>query len=138
MIKKYLAVLLVGVIAAINLLNPATTFAQTAMDQAKTKSKVQTFSLNRDNKVEVKLRDSTKYKGYISAVESDSFTLTDSKTGTSQKFAYSEVEDVKKVGGGISTKTLLIIGGVAAGSITTWLIVKPAVCDGGAATRGLC
>jgi len=138
LIKKYLAVLLVGVITALNLSNPATTFAQTATDQAKTKSKVQTLSVNRDKKVEVKLRDSAKYKGYISAVESDSFTLTDSKKGTSQKFAYSEVEDIKKVGGGVSTKTWLMIGGVAAGSITTWLIVKPAVCDGGAATRGIC
>ena len=138
MIKTYLALLLVGVITALNLSFPTTTFAQTDVDAAKTRSKVQTLSVNRDKKVEVKLRDNTKYKGYISAIESDSFSLTDSKTGTSQKFAYAEVDDVKKVGGGISTKTLLIIGGVAAGTITTWLIVKPAVCDGGAATRGIC
>jgi hypothetical protein len=32
----------------------------------------------------------------------------------------------------------LIVGGIAAGAITTWLIVKPAVCDGGAQTRGVC
>ena len=138
MIKKYLAVLLMGVTTALTLSLPTTTFAQTTTDPAKTKSKVQTLSVNRDKKVEVKLRDTTKYKGYISAVESDSFTVTDSKTGTSQKFTYSEVEDIKKVGGGVSTKTLLIIGGVAAGGITTWLIVKPAVCDGGAQTRGIC
>lgn len=136
--KTYLAVLLLGVITSLNLSFPTTTFAQTDIDAAKTRSKVQTLSANRDKKVEVKLRDNTKYKGHISEVESDSFTLTESKTGTSQKFAYSEVDDVKKVGGGISTKTWLIIGGVAAGSITTWLIVKPAVCDGGAQTRGLC
>ena len=32
----------------------------------------------------------------------------------------------------LQVKTWLIVGGIAAGAVTTWLIVKPAVCDGGA------
>jgi len=40
--------------------------------------------------------------------------------------------------GGLSTKSWIIIGGAAAGTIITWLIVKPAFCDGGAQTRGIC
>ena len=33
---------------------------------------------------------------------------------------------------------VLIGGAVAGGLIVGWLIVKPALCDGGAQTRGLC
>lgn len=86
----------------------------------------------------MKFRDRTKLKGFIESVEPVSFKLRDPKDGTSQSIAYSEVDSVSKASSGISTKTWLILGGVAAGAVTTWLIVKPAVCDGGAQTRGIC
>ena len=79
-----------------------------------------------------------KVKGYITAVEPVSFTLKNPKDGKSQSIGYLEVDSVSKASGGVSTKTWLIIGGVAAGAVTTWLVVKPAVCDGGAQTRGIC
>jgi hypothetical protein len=123
---------------ALSLTFPHAASAQSTVDVEKTRSKVQRLSVERDKKMEVKLRDNTKYKGYITAIEPDSFTFSDAKTAQTQKFAYSEVEDVKKAGGGISTKTWIIIGSVAAGSIITWAIVKPAFCDGGAQTRGIC
>ena len=138
MIKKYFAILLALGITSLGLSFPMSTSAQTMVDAEKTRSKVQNLSTKTDNRVEVKLRDNTKYKGYITAVEADYFMLSDSKTSKPQKFLYAEVLEVKKSGGGLSTKTLLILGGVAAGTITTWLIVKPAVCDGGAQTRGIC
>ena len=137
--KKHLAILLSVMLTALSLSFPLRVSAQTTTAGAeKVRSKVQSLSVSRDKKVEVKLRDNTKYKGYITAVDPDSFTLTDAKTSTPHKFSYSEVEDVKKVGGGISTKTWIIIGGVAAGSVITWMIVKPAFCDGGAVTTGIC
>ena len=138
MLKKYFAILLALGITTLTLSFPMSTSAQKMVDSEKTKSKVQSLSAKTDNKVEMKLRDNTKYKGYITTVEADYFTLSDSKTSKPQKFLYSEVLEVKKSGGGLSTKTLLILGGVAAGTITTWLIVKPAFCDGGAQTRGIC
>ena len=137
MTKKLLAILLSVMITALSLTFPITASAQSSVDVEKTRAKVQTLSVERDKKIEVKLRDNTKYKGYITAVDPDSFTIADSKTSTSQKFSYSEVVDIKKAGGGIS-KTWLILGGVAAGGIVAALIVKPAICDGGAQTRGLC
>jgi len=137
--KKHLAILLSVMLTALSLSFPLRVSAQTTTAGAeKVRSKVQSLSVSRDKKVEVKLRDNTKYKGYITAVDPDSFTLTDAKMTTQQKFSYSEVEDVKKVGGGISTKTWIIIGSVAAGSVITWMIVKPAFCDGGAVTTGIC
>ena len=138
MIKKYLATLVSVCLIAVSLSLTQTASAQSTAGAEQTRSKVQALSVNRDKKVEVKLRDKTNYKGYITEVQPDSFTLKDAKTSNLQKFSYAEVEDVKKVGGGISTKTWIIIAGVAAGSVTTWLIVKPAFCDGGAQTRGIC
>ena len=137
MIRKHIAIALSVIITALSLAPPTPVSAQTDADE-KVRAKVQILSASRDSQVEVKFRDKTKIKGYITAVEPVSFTLRDGKNGTSQSIAYSEVDSVSKASGGVSTKTWLIIGGVAAGVATTWLIVKPAVCDGGAQTRGVC
>ncbi len=117
---------------------PSHAAAQSTTDTEKIRAKVQILSTSKDSEVEVKFHDKTKIKGYIASVEPVSFTLKDSKMGTSQSIAYSEVDSVSKAGRGVSTKTWLILGGVAAGAVTTWLVVKPAVCDGGAQTRGIC
>lgn len=136
--KKYAAVALALIITAVNLAFPSQATAQSNTDIEKVRARVQILAASKDSQVEVRFRDKTKVKGYITSVEPVSFNLRDSKAGTSQSIAYSEVDSVSKAGDGVSTKTLLIIGGIAAGAVTTWLIVKPAVCDGGAQTRGIC
>ena len=50
-------------------------------------------------KVNVKLKDKTKLKGYISNASGDSFTLWDSKSGQTRTLAYTDVAEVKKQGG---------------------------------------
>jgi hypothetical protein len=137
-IKTPLALALSVIITVLSLGLPATASAQSPAGVEKIRAKVQILSASKDSQVQVKFHDGTKVKGYIAAVEPVSFTLKDSKAGTSQSIAYSEVDSVSKADGGVSTKTWLILGGVAAGAVTTWLIVKPAVCDGGAQTRGAC
>ena len=137
MTKKYLAITLSVIITVLSFGLPATASAQSTAETEKIRAKVQTLSVSKDSQVQVKFRDRTKVKGYIVSVEPVTFTLSDSKGGTTQSIAYSEVESVSK-SDGVSTKTWLILGGVAAGAVTTWLIVKPAVCDGGAQTRGIC
>jgi len=137
-IKTHLAIALSLIITALSFGLPVTATAQSTTEIDKIRAKVQTLSTSKDSQVEVKFRDRTKLKGYIDSVEPVSFTLRDAKTGTSQSIAYSEVDSISKAGSGISTKTWLILGGVAAGAVTTWLVVKPAVCDGGAQRRGLC
>jgi biopolymer transport protein ExbD len=136
--KKQLSVFLLVFITVFSVTLPLTTQAQSTSETNSTRSKVQTLSVKRDKKIEVKLRDKKKYKGYITAVDADSFTLTDVKTSATQKISYTDVVDVKKASGGMSTKSWIIIGSVAAGAIITWVIVKPAFCDGGAQTRGIC
>jgi hypothetical protein len=137
-IKTPLAMALSLIIVAVSFGLPATARAQSNNTVEKIKGQVQILSASKDSQVEVKFSDKTKVKGYIVAVEPLSFTLRDPKDGRTQSINYSEVASVSKASGGISTKTWLILGGVAAGAITTWLVVKPAVCDGGAQTRGIC
>ena len=138
MIKRPLAATLSAIITALSFAFPVTATAQSTADIEKIRAKVQTLATSKDSQVQVKFRDRTKLKGFIDSVEPVSFKLRDPKDGTLQSIAYSEVESVSKASNGVSTKTWLILGGVAAGAVTTWLIVKPAVCDGGAQTRGIC
>jgi hypothetical protein len=135
--KKYAALALSLIMTVLSLALPSRTTAQSNSDIEGVRARVQILSASKDSQVEVRFRDKTKVKGYITSVEPVSFILKDSKAGASQSIAYSEVVSVSKAGG-VSTKTWLIIGGIAAGAVTTWLIVKPAACDGGAQTRGIC
>ena len=105
---------------------------------AKARLKVEKLGLGSDARVEVKLLDGTKLKGYVSAKDQDSFTVTDRKTSASSVVRYAEVSEVKKSGGGLSTKSWVIIGSAIAGAVVTWIIIKPVLCDGGAQTRGPC
>jgi hypothetical protein len=137
-IKKQFATALSIIITAVSFGLPATAMAQVSAGVEKIRANVQVLSASKDSQVEVKFHDKTKVKGYIVSVEPVSFTLKDPKDGRLQSINYSEVYSVSKASSGISTKTWLIVAGAAAGAVTTWLIVKPAVCDGGAQTRGVC
>jgi hypothetical protein len=84
-------------------------------------------------RVEVKLRDNTRLKGYISQASADSFIVTDAKTGATTTVAYADVAQVKKSGGGLSPLTWGIIAGAGVAALVVGLtVVKPVVCDGGA------
>ena len=138
LLKRHLAITLSVIITALSFGLPVTATAQSTTGAEKIRTKVQTLSASKNSLVQVKFRDQTKVKGYIDSVEPVSFKLRDAKDGTSQSIAYAEVDSVSKASDGVSTKTWLILGGVAAGAVTTWLIVKPAICDGGAQSRGPC
>jgi len=95
--------------------------------------KVQNVGTGQKARVEVKLRDNTKLKGYVSQAGADSFTVTDAKTGAATTVAYADVAQVKKSGGGLSPLTWGIIAGASAAALIVGLtVVKPVVCDGGA------
>lgn len=82
-------------------------------------------------RVEVRLLDDTKVKGYVSEAGEDSFTVTDAKTGEARAVAYTDVAQIKKQGGGLSATTkALIWGGVAAGAVITLYTVRGVFCDG--------
>jgi len=117
------------------------TRAQTLSDQQATekiRTRVVKMGVGVNARVAVKLRDNSQFKGYISDAGQDSFTVVESGSGSSKTISYADTQSVKKAGSGISAKTLIIMGAVAAGAAVTWVIVKPAICDGGAQTRGPC
>ncbi|HEU4872479.1 MAG TPA: hypothetical protein VFT44_05210, partial [Pyrinomonadaceae bacterium] len=81
-------------------------------------------------KVTVKLKDKTKLKGYISSASSDSFSLSDSKTGQVRTLAYSDVAEVKKQGG-LSLAAKIGIGvGVTVGVLALVIAIGCATSDG--------
>jgi hypothetical protein len=115
--------------------------AQTSRDAelaAKARAKVASIGVGQNAKVEVKLRDQSRIRGYVSEVQQDSFTVVERETGVSRSVAYADAMELKRSSGGLSTKSWAMIGAAAAGAIVTWIIVKPAICDGGAQTRGIC
>ena len=115
--------------------------AQSLVDQQATekiKTKVLKMGVGVNARVAVKLRDNNQLNGYISAADQDSFTVVQRGTGSSKTVSYADTQSVKKAGSGVSAKTLLILGAVAAGAAVTLMVVKPALCDGGAQTRGPC
>lgn len=138
MSKRIFAILISMAVLAGSFGLQAASGQSATFDAKASKARAKVESLGNNARVEVKLRDTTKVKGHISAIAPDSFTVTDTKTGTTNTVAYTDVDEVKKPGSGLSTKGWITIGAAAVGTVVTWIIVKPAFCDGGAQTRGIC
>ena len=139
MLKRQLFIAISIALLVTGLITPVKTIGQPtdSSDTARVRSDIEKLNGERGKKVEIRLRDRTKIKGYITAVNHDSFAVSDLTRGTSQTIAYSDVLLAKRSGGG-SKKPWIIAAGIAAGAIVTWIVVKPALCDGGAQTRGIC
>ena len=146
-LKKTLAVILTGILLTVAVAGPVN--AQSAPDGVwdegqndprvvRVRMDVMKMGVGEKARVEVKLRDERKLKGYIEEAREDSFTVVDSTNGSNQRIAYANVDKVKKAGSGFSTRSWIILGAAVVGAVATWIIVKPALCDGGAQTRGPC
>ena len=140
MFRRTFAIMLSGIILLTAFgFQPAR--AQSLSEQQATekiRTKVIKMGVGVNARVEVKLKDNTQFKGYISDANQDSFTVIDRKTVSSKTISYADASSVKRAGSGLSTKNLIILGAVAVGAAVTWVIIKPALCDGGAQTRGPC
>lgn len=98
--------------------------AKAAQQSAKIKAGIQSLGAGQAARIQLKLRDNTKYKGYISEVSDNHFVVVDEKTGASARVAYPEVKSVK--GNNFSSGTKLGIGlGLAA--LAAIIIVAVAV-----------
>jgi hypothetical protein len=104
-----------------------------SLSETEIRSTVAKAGIGRDARVEAKLSDGSKVKGFISANEAESFTITDLRTGASQTVTYANVASIKKSRRGLSPLTWGILGGAAAAVLIVGLtVIKPVVCDGGA------
>ena len=113
MFKKYLVFALI--VLTFNFAGGRLVFAQTQSDKdakkiQKIKTKVADYGTGEKSKVKVELRNQTKIKGYISAIENDSFTVTDKKTGSTTKIDYAEVKNVNRNNLSTTAKIAIALG----------------------------
>ena len=122
MFKKYLVLGLTVLI--INLSLSVSVFAETKVEKDakfadKVKMNITKLGTGKDARVEVKLRDKTKLKGYISQINETGFVVVDEKTGAATEVSYSNAKQVK--GNNLSTGVGIVIG-VAVVVIVLFLI----------------
>lgn len=113
MIKKSLTVALIALMLHLTNLQSVTAQTRTVNDAAtinKIKANVSKRGTGEKARVNVKMLNGTKMKGFISQTGEDSFTLTDSKTKQTSTLAYSDIAQVKKQGMSTGTKILIGVG----------------------------
>ena len=74
----------------------------------KVKTEIAKLGTGPDARIELKLRDKTKLKGYISEVGDESFAVVNEKTGSTTTVTYPQVKQVK--GNNLSTGAAIAIG----------------------------
>ena len=125
MFKKYLSAVLCGLL--INLTAILTVSAATKPDNEvkfaeKVKAGIAKLGTGPDAKIQVKLRDGTKLKGYVSKIEEDYFVVTDAKTGATTTVAYPQVKQTK--GNNLSTGVKIAIAIVIVAAILAFIGTK--------------
>jgi sRNA-binding regulator protein Hfq len=127
MLKKFLsATMLVAMLLFTNLqlINGQTSGGNNAATVEKIKANVTKRGKGEKARVNVKMLNGTKLKGFISQAGDDSFTVTDSKTKQTNTLAYSDVAQVK--GSGLSTGTKILVGvGVAITAVVLVVGLRP-------------
>ena len=92
MLKKILSILLIGLVMNLAVV---TTFAQTKKEKEvadKVKSEITKLGVGTDAKVQVKLKDGTKIKGYVSEIGDDQFVVINEKTSQATPIPYSQAK----------------------------------------------
>ena len=129
MLKKSLSLALVGLL--INMVSVSPVYAGSKEEKEarfaeKVKKGVLKLGTGTDARVEVKLRDKTKLKGYISEAGEDSFTVVDAKLGVAKTVAYPQVKQVK--GNNLSSgKRVALVVGLAIATLIVLACVAAAV-----------
>jgi hypothetical protein len=108
---KIAAVVLIALL--LNLAYPSPAFAGTSPEKEtrfaqKVKTELAKLGTGPNARVELKLRDKTKLKGYISEVSDGSFVVVDDKTGSAETVTYPQVKQVK--GNNLATGWKICIG----------------------------
>jgi hypothetical protein len=104
MLKKFVALALIGLL--INMCSASPVYAGSKEEKQarfaeQVKEGVLKFGTGTDARVEVKLRDKTKLKGYVSQAGAESFIVVDAKMGVATTVAYPQVKQIK--GNNLST-----------------------------------
>lgn len=111
MFKKVLSLALVAFLLSVAGLTPA--YAGAKEEKAirfaeKVKAGIAKLGTGADARIEVKLQDKTKLKGYVSEAGEESFVIVDEKTGATSTVSYPQVKQVK--GNNLSTAAEIALG----------------------------
>lgn len=119
MFRKLLTLLLVALVlnlAGVRLAYAGSKEEKQARFAEKIKANVLKLGTGESTRVKVKLRDQAKLEGYISDAGSETFTVTNRKTGVATAVAYPQVKSIQ--GNNLSTGAKIAIGvGIAAAII---------------------
>lgn len=130
MLKKIICLALAGLLISVAGAGPvraASKEEKQARFAEQVKAGIAKLGTGADARVEVRLRDKTKLKGYVSEVAGEHFVVADSKTGAAAAVAYSQVKQVKghnlstgaRVAVGIALAVALLIGIAALAVLVT-------------------
>jgi hypothetical protein len=111
MFKKILSLALVGLLLNVSggsLAYAGAKAGKEARFAEKVKEGVGKLGTGAEARIEVKLRDKTKLKGYVSEAGEDSFVMVDDKTGATSTVTYAQVKQVK--GNNLSKGVEIAIG----------------------------
>ena len=123
--KKLVATILIAIV--VNAICATSALAKPNAERdaqfaAKVKTAIFKLGTGHEARVEMKLRDGTKLKGFVSEAYEDHFVVTDEKTGVAKDVAYPQVKQAK--GHNLSTGAKIAIGvGVAVGALILILVV---------------
>lgn len=98
MFKKVLSLVLVGFVLSVGAVGPAHAASKEEKETRlaeKVKDGISKLGTGPAARVQIKLRDKTKLKGYVSEAGEDSFVIVDEKTGATSRVAYPQVQQVK-------------------------------------------
>ena len=119
MLKKFLSVSLIALV--LNLVGVTPAYAN-SQDEAQARAEAQNASkvkvgltklgTGEAARVELKLRDGRKVKGYIREAAEDSFVIIDAKTGTATTITYLQVKEIKGHNLATGARVALTIGAI--------------------------
>ena len=96
---------------------------------SRVKEKIRTLGTGPDALIEVKLRDNTRLKGYVSEAGNESFVIVDSNTHDAETIPYPQVKKVK--GHNLSSGAKIAIGaGIAVGILAVLIVILKPHIDG--------
>lgn len=124
MYKRILSLALVTLLSSVA--GPLTVSAHPKTDKEasfaeKVKDGISKLGTGPSARVEVKLRDKSKLKGYVAEAGADGFSVVDLKTGTATMVTYQQVQKVK--GNNLSTGAKIAIGLGAAVAVLVILLI---------------
>lgn len=132
MFKRNLTLMLIGALIFSLSAAPMTLAKSKEEKAAEFTSKVKTgiakLGVGPESRVEVKLRDKTKLRGYISQINDSSFVVADAKTGATTEVPYPSVTSV--TGKNLSTGAIIAISvAIAVGATLLVLIALAYAAD---------